>query len=200
MSHFWVTAQFLEKCTKRPQMTWHVQGQKYQHACYIHPPTPRPKFSSVSLYDNFRKRTEWPQMTLTCSRSKIPTCMTCMLHTPWMPNFHLFRSTMSCFRVTAQFWEKCTEWPQMILTCSRSKIPTWMLHTALSPRFSSVSLYGEPFSSSGPIFRKVHWMTQNDLDIIFKVKGTYGYYMHHWGPNFCPFRCTMSCFWGNWHF
>ncbi len=40
MSGFWVTAQFLEKCTKWPNWPWHVQGQKYQHACYVHPPPP----------------------------------------------------------------------------------------------------------------------------------------------------------------
>ncbi len=71
----------------------------------------------------------------------------------------------------AQFLEKCTEWPQMTLTCSRSKMLTWMLLAPLKPKFSSISLYNEPFLSYGPIFGKVHRMTPNDLD-IFKVKNT----------------------------
>ncbi len=53
----------------------------------------------------------------------------------------------------------------------RSKIPTCMLHTPPKPKFSSVSLYDEPFLSYGPIFGTVHRMTPNDLD-MFKVKNT----------------------------
>ncbi len=94
----------------------------------------------------------------------------CFKH-PRGPNFHPFRTTMSRFWVTAQFLEKCTKWPQMTLTCSRSKIPTHMLHTPPMPKFSSVSLYDESFLSYGPSFGKVHWMTPNGLD-LFKVKNT----------------------------
>ena len=88
---------------------WHVQGQKYQYACYIHPRGP---------------------------------C------------FCLFRSTMSCFRVTPLLSEKCTEWPQMTLTCPRSKIPICILHTLPRPRFLSVLLYDEQFSSYAPFSGK----------------------------------------------
>ncbi len=41
----------------------------------------------------------------------------------------------------------------------------------LKPKFSSVSLYDEPFLSYGPIFGKVHRMNPNDLD-KFRVKNT----------------------------
>ncbi len=44
---------------------------------------------------------------------------------------------------------------KMTLTCSRSKIPTWMLHTPQTPKFPFVSLYNELFLSNGPIFGKV---------------------------------------------
>ncbi len=71
----------------------------------------------------------------------------------------------------AQFLEKCTEWPQMTLTCSRSKIPRCLVHPPPRPKFSSVSLYDEQFFGYGPIFGKVHRMTPNDLD-MFKVKNT----------------------------
>ncbi len=52
------------------------------------------------------------------------------------PNFHPLHTTMSCFWVAAQIPEKCTKWPQMPLTCSRSKIPTCMLHTPTRAKFS----------------------------------------------------------------
>ncbi len=43
-----------------------------------------------------------------------------------------------------------------------------MLHTHPRPKLSSVSLYDEPFLRYGPIFGKVHQMTQSDLD-MFKI-------------------------------
>ncbi len=46
-----------------------------------------------------------------------------------------------------------------------------MLQTPQRPKFSSVSLYDEPFSIYRPIFGKVHQMTPNDLD-MFQVKNT----------------------------
>ena len=41
----------------------------------------------------------------------------------------------------------------------------------LRPKFSSISLYDNPFLSYGEIFRKVHRMTPNNLD-MFNVKNT----------------------------
>ena len=47
-----------------------------------------------------------------------------------------------------------------------------MLHTLLTPKFSSVSLYYDlTFLSYGPIFGKVHRMTSNYFDTV-KVKNT----------------------------
>ncbi len=68
-------------------------------------------------------------------------------YTPEAQIFIPFRSTMSRFWVMDLFSEKCTKWPQMTLICLRSKIPTCMLHTPPGPKFSSVSLYDNPFSS-----------------------------------------------------
>ena len=73
------------------------------------------------------------------------------------------------FWVKAQFLGECTKWPQMISTCSRSKIPTCILHTPLRTKFLSILLYDEPFLSYGPIFGKVNRITPNDLD-MFKCK------------------------------
>ncbi len=71
---------------------------------------------------------------------------TCYIHQQG-PNLRLFRSRMSSFCITAQFLEKCTQWPKMNLTCLRSNIPIYKLHTSLRPKFSSVSLYDEPLLS-----------------------------------------------------
>ena len=92
----------------------------------------------------------------------------------------------------------CNAWPQMILTCSRSKIPTCILHTPLRSKFSSLSLYDEPFLSHGPIFRKVHRMTQMTLTCS-RSKYQHACYAHPplplRGPNFCPSCSTMSRSW-----
>ncbi len=106
-----------------------------------------------------------------------------------------------------QFWETCTKWPQMTLTCSKSIIPICMLHIPPRLKFSSVSVYQEPFLSYGPIFGKVHWMTPKwFVDMFKKVlqqgrKYTFAYNVHPRGPNFHPVHpSTMSCFRGNWDF
>ncbi len=49
------------------------------------------------------------------------------------------------------------------------KVLICILHTPPTPKFSSVLFYDELFSSYVPISRKVHRMTQHDLD-MFKVK------------------------------
>ena len=108
------------------------------------------------------------QITVTCWRLKIPTCI---LQTPPRPKFSSVLLYDETFSIYSQFLEKCTEWPQIILTCSRLKIPTSMLHTPPRPKSTSVSLYDEPFLSYGPIYGKVHRMNANYLD-MFKVKNT----------------------------
>ncbi len=54
---------------------------------------------------------------------------------------------------------------KMTLTGSRSKVHIYILHTSKRPKFSSVSLYGEPFSSYAPLFGKVQQKKTNDLDV-----------------------------------
>ncbi len=101
MSRFWIMANFWQSAPNDPK--WHIQGQKYQHACHIHNRNPNFRLFCSMI------RCFW-------SRSKIPTFM---LRIPLKPNFPRFRSTTSHFWVMAQFLEKCTEWPQITLTCSR---------------------------------------------------------------------------------
>ena len=41
---------------------------------------------------------------------------------PWVSDFIPFRPMTSLFRVTGQFWDKCTAWPKMTLNTTRSKV------------------------------------------------------------------------------
>ncbi len=142
-------APFSEKCTK---WNWYVQGQKYQYAWYIwyidlRGSNLQPFHSTMSSFwvtiQLWEKCTEWPRNDLDMFKIK-STYMHTIPHT-WGPNFHQFPFTMSRFWAMAQFWEKTTEWPQITLTCSRSKVPICLLHTSLTPKFLSVSLYDDPF-------------------------------------------------------
>ncbi len=134
MSHFLSYSPIFRKVHQNAKWPWHIQGQKYQHACYTH------------------------------TRG---------------PNFRPFRSTMSRFWVMVQFSEKCTEWPKMTLTCSRSKIKTYMLHTPHEAQiFVSFALQWAVFE-----FGKVQWMTPNDLD-MFKVKNSNIHATSTPGPKF----------------
>ena len=196
-------AQFLEKCTKWPQMTLTCCRSKIP-TCIHHGPL-RPKFSSVSLCDEpfssyhliFRKKcTEWPQMTLTCSRSKISTGM---LHTTPTPKFSSLYSKMSRFRVTAQFSEKCTEWLQMTLTCWRSNIPTCMLPLSPLPEtqiFVCFALWWAVFELCPFFWEKCTEWPQNDFNwFVQDQKYQHSCYIHlRGGPNFRQFRSRMSPF------
>ncbi len=141
---FELRAMFPKSAPNDPNWPWHY---------VLHTPQ-RPKVSfyftllwAFLSYAPFSEKCAvWRQMTLTCSRSKMPICM---LHTPWGPKYHPFRSMMSPFRATL------LSWLEIKFTFSRSKIPICKLHTPKKPRFSSVSFYGEPFLSYAPFFRKI---------------------------------------------
>ncbi len=60
-------------------------------------------------------------------------------------HFQPFCSTMSRFRHMKQFCESAPNNPK--ITCSRSKIPKCTQHPPQRSKFSSISLYDEPFSS-----------------------------------------------------
>ncbi len=144
MSRFWVTAQLLEKCTERPKWPWHVQGQKYQHAANTPEAQTFVRFALwwaiFDLQANFWKSApndpKWPWHFQSQKYQHA-----CYIHCQG-PNLHQFHSTMSHFWVTVHFMEKCTEWPQMALTCSRSKIRTCMLHTPTRAKFSICFVLG----------------------------------------------------------
>ncbi len=93
-----------------------------------------------------------PKMTLTCSRSKVPTFTS---HTPLWPKFLSASLSNEPFLVTAglpTLEKSAPNDPKMRLTCLRSEVSTFI---PKGPNFP-VSLYGEKFLSYGPILRKVH--------------------------------------------
>ena len=93
--------------------------------------------------------------------------------------------------------EKCTEWPQMTLICSKSQIPTGMLIHSQGPNFcpfhSKINCFWmmAHFRKSAPNDPKWPWHLQGK-------KYQQSCYIHRWhpqGPNYCLFRSPMSCFW-----
>ncbi len=66
-----------------------------------------------------------PQNELKCCRVKdtpymLYSCYLC----PWVLNFSSFRSTNTRFWVYGQYvYEKCSEWPQMVLNTTRTMLP-----------------------------------------------------------------------------
>ncbi len=129
------------KCTQWPQTKLKDLGIKGTlHICTVVPRVPNfcPFNSMISHF--------WDAQGQKYQKA-------CYIHLR-APTFRPFHSTMSCFWVTCQFLEKCSEWPQMTLTWSMSKIPTCMLHTPQGPKFSSVSLHDKPFLSYSPFLEK----------------------------------------------
>ncbi len=90
----------------------------------IQPSPPRPKFSSVSFYNGpflsygpcFGKVHRTTPNDLDICKVKIPTGM---LHTPTRPKCSSVSLYGEAFLSYGPILEKCTEWPQITLTCSR---------------------------------------------------------------------------------
>ena len=94
MSHFRVMPVFWKSGPNDPKWPSHVQGEKYQCACYIYPPETllfvrfTLKWAIFQLRHFFQKHTKydtkWSQMSFTSSRSKKSIWMP---HTPLKPKF-----------------------------------------------------------------------------------------------------------------
>ncbi len=193
---FELTPKFGKSATNAPKWPWHVEGQKYQHACHLHTRAPNFRLlhctmsrfwvmqifwfgnvhflttnelntlkventnmgvtytpgahifvrfalrSVLELARNFWKSapndTKWPWHIQGQKHQHA-----CYIH-PRGPNFHV-SLLMSRFWVKPNFWKSALNDPKVTLTCSRSKIPSCMVRTPTGHKFSSVSLYGEPF-------------------------------------------------------
>ncbi len=76
-----------------------------------------------------------------------------MLNYPWLPNFTPFSSSKaSRFWVTGHLEASAPNDPKITLNTERSKVPMFMLQLPPSPKFHSVSLYGQLFSSYRPFW------------------------------------------------
>ncbi len=151
------------------------QGQKYQYACYEHPwgqnlyllHSAVSRFLSYAPYSGkvhffklslfFRKSApNDPIWTYRVQGQKYQYA--CYMH-PQGLKFHLFCSMMSRFWVMPYLSEKYTQWLHITLTCSRSKRLLCKLHIPSRAHIFVRSLYDAPFSSYGPILRKVNQIT-----------------------------------------
>ena len=114
------------------------------------------------LLPNFQKSApNDPHMTLTCSRSKTPTCM---LHTPPRPKFSSVSLYDKQFLSYGPIFGKSA--PNDPNDLDMFKVKNNNMHVGIfahfytpRPKFSPVSLYDKPFLSYGPIFGK---STPND--------------------------------------
>ena len=88
-------------------------------------------------------------------------------------------------------WDKCTEWPQMTLNTTGSKVPKYVLLVSWVPNFRPLRFLAAVFELQA-ILRQVQRMTPNDLE-YYKVKCTpYMCCYCPWVRNYSPFRYTTS--------
>ncbi len=198
ISCFWITTQFCENYTEWHQNELDIFKVKSTHMNTTYTAEAQIficlalRWAVFEIRPFFGKCTEWPQMTLTCSRSKIPLCM---LHAPRGPDFRPFHFMMSSFQVTPPFFlGKCIKWPQMTLVKNTNMHAMYTHPPPPKQKFLSVSFYDELFLNYGPILGKVHRMTPNDHDIFQGQKYKYACHIRPWGPHFRPLHSTMSRF------
>ena len=143
--------------------------KKYPYGYYIKPWGPNVYPIQLAI-THFRvmsqfceKCTEWPQNDFDMSKDKNTNT-----HAAYIQEAQTFIRFTLQWAVSsyAAFFGKCTEWPKMTLTCSRSKIPKCILHIQPMPKFSSVSLCDDLFSSYAAFFQK---SGQNDPKMTWHV-------------------------------
>ena len=117
---------FWKSAPNDPKWPWHVQGQKYQYACYIHPwgPNFRPCFTLrqavFELRATFRKSApNDPKWHWHVQSHKYQQHVT---YTPEAKIFVRFALQWAVFDLRPTF-QTCApndpKWPRMTLTCSR---------------------------------------------------------------------------------
>ncbi len=134
------------------------------------------------------KCTEWPQMTLRCSRSKIP--ILCMLHTPWRSIFVNFSLRWAVFGLRPKFRKTCTKWPWHV---QGQTYQHWCYIHPRDPFFVRFALQ-LTLLELRPNFRK---SARNDPKWPWHAQGQkyqHACYIHPRGPDFRPFHSTMSLF------
>ena len=83
---------------------------------------------------------------------------------PWAQIFICFCTMMSRLRDTAQFCEKCTEWPNNEWQCQGQECPCAYYINSRRPNFHL--FHDGPLSSYSTIWEKCLKWTQNDLNMI----------------------------------
>ena len=153
-----------------PKWPWTQQGHHHGYPICGLPVSRRPKFRSISLYDQlfqsyrpfWHKCTEWPQNDLEYYKVK-GTPYICY-YCPWFPNFSPFRSMTSYIQVTGHFEKSLSNDAKMTLNPTRSKVPHICV-TSL-PKFV---FYNQPFLSYRSFSDKYTERLPNDLE-YHKVK------------------------------
>ncbi len=165
-----------------------------------------PKFHSVSLYDQpflryrafWDKCTEWPPNDLDLTSSNVPHIfITIVPESQISLRFALRPAFFNIQAIWRQVHRMIPKWPW---TLQGQRYPINVLLVSMCPKFHSVSLYDEPFSSYGPFWDKCTEWPQNNLE-PYKFKCTlYIYNYCPWVPDFTPFRSTTSRFRVTGHF
>ena len=174
--------------------------------------TPRPKFWSISLYDQLfsryevlenRKFTEWSQTDLELLMVKnILYTLKVLIYTKvstssWGRNFGPFHSTSSHFRDTgcwkSEMHSMILHWPWTLNDQKYSAYTTKVL-TSEGQIFICFTLWAAIFEiRRGWRNWKCSQWPQNDFEHLTLTSTLYALATYPWDPNFGPF-CSTSCF------
>ncbi len=144
-----------------------------------------------SLEDDFRPRAlKIPRMALRCLKSK-STC-SYLIYAPMLKMFICFTVQWAVFELRPSF-EKITPYDPVngLGIYIKSKVHMDILHKPSRPILAYFSLYDEPFSNYGPIWRRVHRMNPK---FPWHVQGQKWMSIPHMPlrPKFRPFHLRWS--------
>ena len=188
---------FWDKCTEWPQNDLTLQGQSYP--IYMLQLTPSPKFHSSSLYGYF-----WLTGHFKTSAPKDPKWSWILEGQKYPPHIHTTSTSeaqilvhlalqSAVFELRPSFVKTTLNDIKMNLTYSRLKVPIWILHTPPRLKFSSVSLYDEPFLRYALFLESA----LNDLKWPWHVQGQkyhYVCFMHPEAQIFVHFTLWWAVF------
>ncbi len=150
---FELQASFETSAPSDPKWPWAPQGQRY--LIYVLQVFMSLKFKSVLCYDQrlpsyrpfFDKCTQWPQMTLNTTRSKVPhTCVTSLPGTQLSVHFPLRQAFFELQATLRQVHQMTPKDPGHYKV---KGTPYMWYHCPWIIKFQSVSLYDQPFWVTG---------------------------------------------------
>ena len=204
MSRFWVVTQkpnFRESAPNIPKWPWHAQSHKYQHACYIHPRGPNFCLFCSMLFLSygpiFGKVHRMTPNDL--DMFKVKNTNMHVTYTPEAQIFVRFALRWAVFELRPYFRKSAPNDPKWPWHVQGQKyqhacyIHPWaQIFVRFALRWAVFELRAN-FRKSAPNDPKWPWHVQGQ-------KYQHACYIHPRGPNFRPFRSTMSRFQGNWDF